>query len=236
VHHAGDGVVRAIPHRQARAMRAAHAREHCVAVGIDIQELDRRSAGRHEGPGLAVGQSHDTGDHLALVALQDADMRRLGDDQFHLLLGHAVPRLGVLPEQPENDAARLVEDPDQRPGKPRQPRHGRRDPDSHGFGIAQRDLLRDKLADDQRQVGDGDDDQSDAERVGNAVGNAEGHQPRAQARSQGRTRERAGNDADERFRSAPSKRSGPVPPRARSLLPHPASPDHARPSGAPGAR
>ena len=196
-HDADDRVGLAVLHRQARAARLAQLPAQLLDVIREVDEL-HLAPRRHQGAGGAIGQAHDAGDHLALVALQHAGRLRFGDDGAHLLLGDPLLRFALLTEQREHGLAREIEQEHQRRADPGEQRHRRRDAGSDALGIAQRDLLGHQLAEDQREVGDGDDDDADAQRIRCRLREAVRAEPFRQARAERGTRKRAREHADER--------------------------------------
>ena len=125
--------------------------------------------------------------------LDHARFARLGDDQVEFLGGDMLLRFALQAHQAEQRAARRIEQPHDRgstPGERHQrPRHCRCD----RLGRAQRDLLGDKLADHQRQIGGDADHDRKAKRLGRFGAKAEKFHPRrdrpAQARARIRTRQ-----------------------------------------------
>ena len=61
----------------------------------------------------------------------------------------------------EDQSARAIENPHERRGRDRQPAHRAGNDDRDRLGLAQRELLWDQLADDQRQECHKDDDEAD---------------------------------------------------------------------------
>ncbi len=102
-------------------------------------------------------------DHLALALLDDAGGLGLGDDRAEFLLGDGMVAVARLAEQAEDQRARLVERPGERRRHPGQDDHRRGDGAGDRLGRAQRELLGDELAGDQRDIGRDDDDDAEAE-------------------------------------------------------------------------
>ena len=81
--------------------------------------------------------------------------------------------LAAQPQQPEDERAGPVEQPDERRHRLGEPAHRPRHDDRDRLGRAQRDLLGHQLADHQRGVGGEDDDQREAEGLRRLVRHAE---------------------------------------------------------------
>jgi hypothetical protein len=89
------------------------------------------------------------------------------------------------------------EDPDQPAGDPAQGEDRPRDDDGQPLGVAQRDGLRRQLAEDQRQIGDRDDDQPQRGRLGRAP-EPGADQQRREGLHRGGTADGRGQRADQR--------------------------------------
>ena len=134
-------------------------------IGVDIEPVDV-GARRHHLAGRPVGEADDAGDDRAFAFLEHAGMVRLGDDEVQLLGGDLGRGIAAHPQQPEDQGAGLVEQPDERRGRARDPQHRQRDDGGDRLGRAQRELLGHQLADHQRRISDEDDDEGEAQRAG----------------------------------------------------------------------
>ena len=166
-------------------------------LGLEVDPVDLGARRHHRAHG-AVAEPHDAGDHAALVRFDGAVMLGLGDQHLDLLVGDALLALLALAEQIEDGAAGNVEQPGQRCGDLGE--HGHEGCGAHRdrLGIAQRDLLGNELADDQRDIGDDRHDDADAEGAGHPVGNAIVDEQVAQALAERGAGEGAGEHADQR--------------------------------------
>ncbi len=90
-----------------------------------------------------------------LAGFEHAGSFRLGDQHLDLFLCDRCLALLLLPKQPEHRLGRDVEEPNRRRRRAGQCRHQRRHGARDGLGMAQRQVLGNELADDQRQIGDG---------------------------------------------------------------------------------
>ena len=84
-----------------------------VRVGVDVDPVDL-GARRHHLARRPVGEPHDARDDRPLIFLEHAGAVRLGDDEVQLLGGDLVVAVAVEAEQPEDEAAGAVEQPDER--------------------------------------------------------------------------------------------------------------------------
>ncbi len=147
--------------------------------------------GRHQNARRPIAKAHDAGDHLAFLGFQNAALMRLGQKDMHLFLGHAVFAGAALTQQPQHDAARPVQEPHQRRADDRQHGHRGGHADRHAFGIAQGHLLGHQFADNQADIGDGQDHAAHAQKLGPVLDHALRHQPVFQPQAQRRARQRA---------------------------------------------
>ena len=118
----------------------------------------------------------------AIIALTSSSVTALG----------ASPRRRAGRGRPRSRGA----EPDDRLADRGEQRHRSGDEGGDALGIAEREALRHQLADDQRDIGGGDDDEGEGERTGD-VGEA-GARARTSARApEGGAGEGAGEDADQ---------------------------------------
>ena len=104
----------------------------------------------------------------------------------------------LVAEEAKQGLAGRIEQPDERRARARQNHHRGGDADRDTFRILERDLFRNEFADDQRQIGDRDDDDADARGFGEMFRETLRLQEFAQAQAERGTRECAGHDADQR--------------------------------------
>ncbi len=105
----------------------------------------------------------------------------------------------------------------------RQEHHGRRDPNRPSARGRPAPAASHQLADDQRQIGDGHDDEADAERFGDVLGQSPLQKPADRRAPSVAPEKGARQDADERYAVCTVERSGqgsrPEPGRAALLRP-----------------
>ena len=162
VEDADDVVERLAVDRVARVRRVDHRAQHVLGRHVD---RDRHDLGprHHHVRGLLVGEVEDLVEHLPLVVLEDARLRRSGNDQAEVRLtvrDHAGGR-GVDAERAREEVRRLLESPDQRVCGDVERLDRERNPERRRLVLAQRKSLRHKLAQGHVQIGDdheGDDE------------------------------------------------------------------------------
>ena len=113
------------------------------------------------------------------------------------LVRDPLARIALLAEQPEHQLAGHVQEPYKRRPDLGDQDHGRRHAGGDRFRSPQRDLLRHQLADDQRQIGDGDDNGADAQGIRPVVRQPLQFKPVGEPGTEGRAGEGAGKDADQ---------------------------------------
>ena len=193
--HADDRIHRSVLYRQHGVAGRPQLLDHFLARLAQVDQFDVE-ARRHQATGRSVGQPHDARDHVAFLGLEHAGALGLGDDGLDLLVGDPLLGLPALSEQAQHQPAGDVEQPDERGGDRGDERHQRGDAGGNALGIAQRDLLGHQLADDQRQVGNDDHDDADAQRQRDGRIDARAGKRRAQPFAQGGAREGARQHAD----------------------------------------
>ncbi len=174
--------------------------DHRDDLGRRVGKIDQIDveARRHHLAHRPVAQPHHAGDHVALAGLEHAGVFGFRDDRTDFLVGHALFALGGLAEQHEDNLAGFVEDPDDRRRDLGNQHHRRCDGAGDSLGVFQRQLLWNKLADDQRQVGDSGDHQTDAGHIGPARWHALSDEPLAEAIAQSRPGNCARENPDQR--------------------------------------
>lgn len=153
---------------------------------------------RHDRADGKIAKAHHARDHLLLAGFEHACVFRLHDQCVDFFFANFLFGVAALTEQPEQALAGAIENPHQRQRYFCENRHRRCDLHRDRLGIAQRDLLRHKLTDDQRGVGNQRDHQTDAQRIRHARRQAKARQPPRQARAEGRAGKCTGEHADQR--------------------------------------
>ena len=183
---ADDLVGIAVDDRQARMDALLHRLGNLGGVIGEIDHVDV-VARRHDGADRTVAQAHDAGDHRALLAFDHAGGLGFGNQHLDFFLGDLRLRGAALAEKGEHETSRYIEEPDEGARDLRQEHHGRCDRAGNGFGIAQRDLLRHQFADDQREIGNGGDDDAEGDRIGIVAVEAGGFETAGEPRAERRT-------------------------------------------------
>ena len=104
---------------------------------------------RHDGFDVAISQPDDATQHFMFGFLDGAAFDTFRHDRLNLLFRHRVLVAGHA-EDAHEDFRRAFEQIDDRRYHLRQDRHRPRHEHGDAFGIAERQLFRDKLADDDR--------------------------------------------------------------------------------------
>ena len=138
--------------------------QHLVGRRVDLQPL-HVGPRRHDGADPRVGEVEDLVDQLGLRALEDAGGRPFPDQVAHLLLrdrdgGGRVAQADTAQHEPRGRR----QEGDDTAGHAAEPGDGAGREAGDALGIAQGDGLRHQLPDDERHVGDHDDDEGQRER------------------------------------------------------------------------
>ena len=156
--HPDDVVRAAIGHRQQRMRACADRRAQFLFTGLAVDRVEFDPGG-HNLAHRAIGEPHDPGHDLALVLLDRARPRGLGEDHLQFLGAERVVALVADPEQAEQQCGRAIEQPDQRCGDPAEHLHRRGRDHCDRLGRAQRHLLGHQFTHHQAEIGghrDGD--------------------------------------------------------------------------------
>ena len=134
-----------------------------VVARVDPVDVRAR---RHHRAHRAVGEAEHSLDHLVLLAMDLPYLRSFGDEHADLLFRHAFVGMTRHTQRPQHSVVRDAQQPNQRPTQPGHGGDGPRDARSHLLRIAQREMLRHQLADDEREISDSDHRDRDAKRLG----------------------------------------------------------------------
>jgi len=198
LHHADQFVGAGFADRKPRMARGD---QLLLYLGVGVVEIEPVDLGarRHERPRGPVAEAEHRRDHLLLVRLDHAGGLRFGDKRFDFLIGDRVLRLGRLPENPEYEPRGGVKQPHQRRCDPRDNGHRGRHPAGYGLSVSQREILWQKLPDDDRKIGDQADDDAVTHRIRNGERKSSGKENVFQALPQSGAGERSREDADKRY-------------------------------------
>ena len=162
VQHSDDVVERLAVDRVAGVGRLEHCGEGLLGRQLRGDRDDLRSRHHHVGDVL-VAEDEDLVDHLLFLVLDLALLARAREQHAELRLGErlALGARRLEPEQVEDAVGRLAQHPDERREEREEDPHRRRDPERGALRMAERDALRDELAEHdveerQQQVGEGD--------------------------------------------------------------------------------
>ncbi len=161
-------------------------------VEVDPVHFDTR---RHHAPDRAVGKAQHALDHVALGHVEHAGLRALRDHALHLLLRHRALALLRDAQEAGKRPGGNAEEPHDGGAGDGEPRHDRGNGGGDALGIVEGDALWHQLADDEREIGDGDHDQGERDGIGVGAERLLPHQ--AQRLGQRGAGKGAGEDADQ---------------------------------------
>ena len=155
VEDADDLVERVAVDGVARVGRVEHEPQRLLRRELD-RERDHVGPRDHHVGDVLVGEVEHLVDHLLLAALDLALLGRAREQHPQLDLGmRRVLGAGhLLAERLQHVLGRALQEPDERLEEDEEPAHGRRHRKRDPLRVAERDPLRDELADHDVQVGD----------------------------------------------------------------------------------